>query len=340
MEYITGKYSCWLLVIGCWLLAACSSENSGESTSSQLRVMAYTAAYQEATHQMRAVSEGYMAYTPDHDIAIGLYILPQEETPTVQVIRYSSEEWHSQAKVKGGEDYRIYGYMPKKDPIASTITELANGDVRLVLSDIDAVIADDVCFVTGVKDLTGDVLQGSFAYEGKSDNNNVRILMDHLFASVKFSFSVDAQYSALRTIKLKSFRLISTAASVTATVTLRPNTEGADPVQSVSYESQTGTASSITFFESMTGEDITGEAVSNYACCFAPTLSNTLSLVSTYDVYDKAGNKIREDCAVTNRLPDLRAERGQRVTLALTIAPTYLYQLSEPDLDNPTVIVN
>ena len=38
-----------------------------------------------------------------------------------------------------------------------------------------------------------------------------------------------------------------------------------------------------------------------------------------------------------NKLRNLNTVRGQRVTLNLNIAPTYLGVLSEPDLDNPTI---
>ena len=56
-------------------------------------------------------------------------------------------------------------------------------------------------------------------------------------------------------------------------------------------------------------------------------------------VYDRKGNLIRKGCEATNKIPDLEASRGQRVQLNLTVNPTYLYVLSDPDLDNPTVKV-
>jgi hypothetical protein len=209
MKYITGKYG-WLLAIACWLLAvSCSSDSSGEqqrSTGSPLQVVPYIAAYQSNDAlSRRAVSTGYSAYTPNQDIAIGLYLLP-EETPSVKLLRYTSGAWHSQTTVANNTDYTIYGFMPKKDPISSSITQNA-GNVVLTLSNVDAVSPDDICFITGVDDLVGDLLQGQFGYKGKSDENYIRLLMDHLFASVKFNFSVDTDYSKLRTIKLKSLKL-------------------------------------------------------------------------------------------------------------------------------------
>ena len=340
MKYITGKYG-WLLAFSCWLLAvSCSSDSSGEqqrSTGSPLQVVPYIAAYQSNDAlSRRAVSTGYSAYTPNQDIAIGLYLLP-EETPSVKLLRYTSGAWHSQTTVANNKDYTIYGFMPKKDPISSNITQNSE-NVVLTLSNIDAVSPDDICFITGVKDLTGDLLQGQFGYKGKSDENYIRLLMDHLFASVKFNFSVDTDYSKLRTIKLKSLKLTTSSAPMTATITLTPNTTGAYPA-TVEYTTSVGTSTPATFFESEDGEQIP-TTTTNFVCCFASSASSTLSLVTTYDVYDSKGNLIREDCEATNKLPDLEAQRGWQVTLNLKVAPTYLYQLSEPDLDNPTITIN
>ena len=78
-----------------------------------------------------------------------------------------------------------------------------------------------------------------------------------------------------------------------------------------------------------------------------PTGITKLILTSTYDVYDRKGNLIRLNCKATNTmvLKDMLTdqtvtERGKRYTINMTIQPTYLYMLSEPDLDNPTVIIN
>jgi hypothetical protein len=348
MKYIIGKYGCWLLALGCCLLSACSSElTEVPEAGSTLRVMPFTADFQQTTLPTRTVTAGYSPFTPDYDVAIGLFVWPQTDpasaAPEDKQVLYSNGDWHSLAKVQGGSDYQIFGYMPKKETIAATISRQTNGDIQLKLSNIDAVIADDVCFVTGVKDLTGDLLQGSFSYTGKTENNDIRLLMDHLFASVRFNIAVDEDYSALRTIKLKTMTISAASASATATITLRPNTTGADPVYQVSYSEGTGTASA-TFFESTTGLPLTAAnaaEIKQHSCSFVPTLSNALTLTSTYDVYDKTGTmKIRANCSASNKLPFMSASRGECVTYDLTIKPTYLYQLSDPDLDNPTVVVN
>jgi hypothetical protein len=69
--------------------------------------------------------------------------------------------------------------------------------------------------------------------------------------------------------------------------------------------------------------------------------------VCKYDIYDTNvttghpyGNLVRENCTVTNklRLPSGMV-RGKKKILTLTVNPTYLYSLSEPDLDNPKITI-
>ena len=89
--------------------------------------------------------------------------------------------------------------------------------------------------------------------------------------------------------------------------------------------------------------------VDGYFVPFAD-VANSLVLECKYDVYDKNvtnehpdGNLVRKDCVTTNKLPAdnvIKSGTKQRTTLTLTVNPTYLYVLSDPDLDNPTVVIN
>lgn len=352
IRYITGRKSCWLLAVGCWLLAACSSDSTGESggkTGSTLRIATYTTAYEETDLQMRAVSAGFTEYVPSSEMRIGLFVIPDENPPTEAFMTanpfiFTNGYWDSHVTMEANKGYTIYGYMSKSAPTSATIAK--DGAVAtMTVTGISAVTADDICFVTGVKDGakndSGDLYQGRFNYTGKADNNYVCLLMDHLFASVKFTFAVDDTYAALRTIKLKKLELNTTVASVNATIALTANATDTDPLTSVTYTQVAGTAATAEFFNSTEGLPLSkkseGKTVISDFCCFAPILNNELTLKTTYDVYDRHNNLIRKDCVATNKLPHVNTGRGQSVTLNLTINPTYLYQLSEPDLDNPTI---
>ena len=65
----------------------------------------------------------------------------------------------------------------------------------------------------------------------------------------------------------------------------------------------------------------------------------TFKLITEYDVYDKKGNKTRSAATAINcyttGITDII--RGTSYDVHITVEPTYLYQLSDGDLDNPTL---
>jgi hypothetical protein len=150
---------------------------------------------------------------------------------------------------------------------------------------------------------------------------------------------VDATYAELRTIKLKSMTLSTNISSVNATISLTHNTTGTSPVSGVTYTTS-GTSDAAVLFDNDEGVALDKTTATVIDGCFTPTLSGNLTLTTSYDVYDRYGNLVRANCTATNKLPILEATRGQRLQLNLTVSPTYLYVLSDPDLDNPTIKIS
>ena len=163
--------------------------------------------------------------------------------------------------------------------------------------------------------------------------------MDHLYAAAQFRLKIDAEYAALRTIKLKTMTLSTDKGSVNAVISLTHNTTGVSPVSSVAYTAS-GSSDAVVVFDDDQGIalDVTTPLAIN--ACFAPTLSANLTMITTYDVYDSKGNLIRQNCTATNKLPNLEASRGQRVQVNMLVNPTYLNVLSDPDLVNPTITID
>jgi archaellin len=166
---------------------------------------------------------------------------------------------------------------------------------------------------------------------------------------------VHADYAALRTIKLKSLQLDTqageqkTTKKTTITIKLKANDGSASPIEEEELTfTPTGEAidGGLEFWSSTYGEQLTTD-FKPFIGHFMPSGITRLSLTSIYDVYDTKGNLIRQNCKVTNSvlLSELftgqsETERGKRYTINMTIQPTYLGMLSEPDLYNPTVVVN
>ena len=222
--------------------------------------------------------------------------------------------------------------------MTSTLTKSTADAATLAIEGIKPVTTDDVCIITGVEDANVGLKEGQFSWYTPvgADTYYIYFLMDHLYAAVLFSMKIDTDYANLRTIKLKKMELSTNKGSVKATISLKHNTTGASPVTGVTY-TPSGSSYTAEIFSSEEGTalDKTTPLVIN--SCFAPTLSNNLTLVTTYDVYDSKDNLIRQNCTATNKLPNLDATRGQRVQVNMVVNPTYLYVLSEPDLDNPTI---
>ena len=160
-----------------------------------------------------------------------------------------------------------------------------------------------------------------------------------------FLFTIDANYAQLRTIKLKSLTLRTTQAkqldldvSIDAT-----KTEGS-PIGAIvpTVTTTAATATSLNLFTNDSGKDITTIVANDIkTACFLPDYSSGMSIECVYDVYDKANKNLGERTSVnTLSAPLFSVQRGDKLTLTLNVAPTYIYQLSDADLDNPTIKIN
>ena len=344
------KYIDILLIAVAVLLNACSSGDSGEQpdptddkpVQKEIQVMTYASHFAETALSRRAAPTGFSAYTPDKTTNMGIYMLLPADwtTPKEEKIIYTNK-WHAFFEVTPDDDYTVYGYMPKTGDMSSTLTKTVADAATLTISNIKPITTDDICIITGVEASDEGLKEGQFSWSWPigDDNYKIYILMDHLYAAALFRLKIDAEYASLRTIKLKTMTLSTDNGSVNATISLTHNGTGASPISNVVFAAS-GSSDAVLVFNSDTGTALDKDTPVDINACFAPTLSNNLTIVTTYDVYDRKGNLIRENSTATNKLPDLAAVRGQKVQVNLTVNPTYLYVLSEPDLDNPTIKIN
>lgn len=289
----------------------------------------------------------------------------------------SEISWNSAIYVKNSKRYEMFGYIPADAAESSSVTNTSYLKASLTLNNLKPLSDKPVCLITGAIVACNDSLsptdylsRGSYYYhpifdESNGDNQRygVRLLADHLYASVKFNIFINKDYNARRTIKLKKMELTTEEwkATVNASVTLYKSrytdipftfdaTNSGTDVDSVEVfkdddgqEIKTATA-----YEAMSDEEKADYITINPGY-FGAWLYDDLYLVSTYDVYDKKGNLIRKDCTAKNRLTsklvrtvsdkEVPIKPGERVTINLTVNPTYLYVLSDPELDNPQVTI-
>lgn len=266
------------------------------------------------------------------------------------------------------DNYQLYGYMPYNaaDVTIEPNTTYADG-ATLHFTGMNIITTKDVCVMVGAKHATdydettdeytlggGKLQTGNFdchMNNGEGLKNYLFLLFDHLYASISFRFRVDGIYARMRTIHLKKLELTAYSdkecnspkiKEQDATVVLQKTTDGSSPIQSITFTETSGSpyVENETFFEG----DVELNSVDwSEAVAYVPYTESYYKLRSTYDVYDRKGNLIRHDCVAENTLNPFKIfnvtemHRGKQYVLKLKIAPTYLYQLSDPDLDNPTL---
>lgn len=249
-------------------------------------------------------------------------------------------------------------------------SKYADGAI-LTLRGLNSVMTQDLCVIVGAKhgkkenesvvpDTDGKMVVGDFMCNirpGSDANPNyVFLLFDHLCSALRFRFHVDAKYAELRTIKLKRLDLsaysneacTTPAKKCNATITLQKTLDGTSPIVSVGFTQSGDGDSNNSYKEKIyeytgngNGEELPSddEQYTDHLG-FALVINdiNYYMLHSIYDVYDRKGNLIRENCEAKNKI-NIGMVRGKIYTLKLTVMPTYLYVLSEPDLDNPTITI-
>ena len=321
---------------------------------------------------------GYEAYEGGKQ-PIGIAFTQDTKEPMMGSFFFSSGKWRTDVEEIKAETYYLYGYIPHLPAIHYTLTDIDPGTggandkystgAIMTLENVPSVMSSDLCVAIGAKEGTDKetvegLRRGAFAFAAQPTSNVepknfVFLLFDHLYAAIRVKMRVHGDYATMRTIKLKSLQMSTKAGDTmskdhnTITITLQANDGSASPIQSISYE-QTGEVigsgedKGLEFWKSETsaGQELT-TSYQTFIGHFMPSGITTMILTSIYDVYDTKGNKIRENCSATNTLvlkelltEQTVTERGKRYTINMTIQPTYLYVLSEPDLDNPTVVVN
>ncbi len=306
---------------------------------------------------LNAQIEGYLATTGNAAPEVGVFSFTDAGEPKVRT-------WTTRMQVDNDGDYFFYGVLPKEGlstvSIAPYNNDYANGAV-LTIHDVEAITANDLCVIVGVKGandatkpITDDALGmdtrlGEFGirFEREDDQKYAYLLADHIFCGLNFKMSIVEEYSKLRTIKVKRVELLpveeNAVKTVNAVVTL---------VAGQGNPLATANGGSIDISTASLGmptkparllDDDREEPVTltttpvRFRGCFAPGMVQKFKLRTRYDVYDRKGYLVRADQVSENTItPNNTMSAGQQFTYDIVVSPTYLYSLSEQDLDSPT----
>ena len=339
------KNMIWLFLLAALVLAACSedSEQQGGAREEVLRLTAVT----------RTPSEAIVNAGEDQS-PIQIYLMSGLKKTDGNFVY--SDGWSSTIGVKETNNF-IFGFSPATaaagniSPITADATDYSAG-AKITLNNLHAVGADDICVVVGVKNSTNpnDTPDfGVFEFTKGTGDNSVCLLLDHLFSAIDFKIKIGPKYNELRDIYLKKMELKSALSISQAVVTLTANTTNTNPITVEYTQDATASQSNVVYdygtdATTTKGLKLTADGTPFISYCAPLTgIVEKLTLVCTYDVYNKKGTRVRENCTAENSLSaisGLTLERRTKNTITLTVEPSYLYQLSEDELDNPTVKLN
>jgi len=368
------------------MLTACSEESVQDmQPNHELRL--YLGA-QHFTPETRTLPAGFEAYpyTTPSDVQIQGYLTTDESgaepfqgvfSPTASGL----PRWTSRMKINEAKsNYYFYGFLPKRAGNTASIAlntslTLPAGEnsykhgATLTINGLSAISADDVCVVVGVKayntsaaatdtppaitdanplaDMTNR--WGKFDVSIDDDVTNVYLLVDHIYSRLVFNLKVDAEYSRLRTIKVKRMTLMSgdNASNVVKTVKAEvrigatdgtQNPISGDDAHKILLSTQT-LGQPEPPVELLTTPLVLTTTKQSVQAFFAASSIERFILETTYDVYDATGTVlIREDQTAQNifSVSGQALESGQQSSFIITVDPTYLYVLADPDLDSPT----
>ncbi len=287
-------------------------------------------------------------------------------------------DWQSNITITDAgldNNYLIYGFMPidAENVSISLLSPNTNykAGATMSIKGLKVLTQTDPCVIVGVgkqETSTPDVTLkwGTFDFtfkEGTSDvTDYMSILLDHIYSRYHFKVKIDADYAQLRTIRITKMTLEAlnndgqTLGSVNARVNIQANTTNSNPLSGVTFSRNVG-ARMVTLFDkttttntSYTNGIVLDKNTSDFqeaGFCLAPGDQCIFRLTTEYEVYDRDNKLIRtnkvsntfntanfKDKKITNTAP------GLEHTIQIIVNPTYLYVLSDSDLDNPPFDIN
>lgn len=371
-----------LCMSAAWLFYSCSDDSGTteqivhEQNVRELHVVLGSQQYEDVTPSTRTtLPTGYEEY--NYSTALvpitqiqGYMTIPAninvdagEERFLPCLFSYSDTEdnWTSRIALED-QTYYFYGFMPREDiggsvSIAAYGTgdgNYANGAV-LTFDHLNAVTSKDLCIVVGMKGYRKGVNNltvptdmsdrlGQFDYNPSSEGDNLYLLVDHIYSGLEFQMKVNSKYDELRTIKIKSIKLMAdngenSVETIKTKVTVQAGSATPMSVETVgSYQRGSGNGNAAVLYESDNSEGkVLTTAYQSFLACLWPNVNHKFVLETKYDVYDKKGNRVREDQTARNAITLQHSiPVGTKYIVNIEVTPTFLYVLSDADLDNPT----
>lgn len=259
------------------------------------------------------------------------------------------------------QTYNVYGYMPHNGEANSIKPDLGSeanpSTFAMKWTGQPTFATKPVLASVGAAKSNGSsssVADGSFEVDvdqvGKEEKINFR--MNHLLAKLNLQFYLPKPYADKRKIKVTQVTL-SGGQSVANRydITCSYDANGAltttyAPMQGASTSGNTYPYKNVDGLPLTTGKQLFGTYY------FVPDAvncsSNLMTLTVTYNVYDKNDNLTREHQTATNARIALHkvnnvaqaTQVAHAYTVSVQVVPSYLYVLSDGDMQNPYIVLN
>ena len=353
------------------LLEACSGDSTSDSRpdySSSDRVVRLSAGARQyhvddaemasapgLTRTVTFPSSDWTSITPSDNMLV--FIAKDKENASqsdvLSRLFYSmTTDWQSNITITDAgldNNYLIYGFMPidAENVSISLLSPNTNykAGATMTIKGLKVLTQTDPCVIVGVgrqETSTSDVTLkwGTFDFTFKEGTSDVidymSILLDHIYSRYHFQVKIDADYAQLRTIKITKMTLEALSNDGTQTARLVTLFDKA-------------TTTNTDYNEGIV-LDKTKTDFQEAGFCLAPGDQRWFRLTTVYEVYnrsDKENKLIRTNTVInTFNTANFKEKKitntnpGLKHTIQIIVNPTYLYVLSDSDLDNPTFDIN
>ena len=353
------------------ILFSCQKEDLTDNNR-KVTILPVISSSVETTVQTRALA-GYSEFTVDKQALAANAIAfnaQTDERVTAQdkqgIFAPLSEGWRSTVEVEPSYKYNLYTYS-RNMPTATTPT-FAYGSASNV-----SLTFNGLYLITETDPLAGvaaagaslpannvapanypELTKGSFSLgtipAAAQDGSTFKafLALDHLYSKVTLSFRIDQTYSNLREVRIKDVQIKIDQGTLTGNhkytffdqqLTLAtPATIGGGTLSIDLFDGTNATAQPNENEDFITLTTELREFGHYYFLPISPTPAMYLEV--TYDIYDLKGKPVRENQTAQNKnlfaaisYNGGTAAAGTNYKVNVLVSPTYLYQLSDDDLE-------
>lgn len=353
----------------CW---SCQEEELDMSVPLSLSVLQ---ADQVEVQTRSVTAEGFSAFPTEEttDYEIGIYCPPTRYS-TRGTFSYSEGKWvTTDSRLDAGKTFQIYGFMPIAAVSSSSMKNVgasapAGSKPTLHLEGVKAFPEQDIFVVVGAgfagtETLAAETPQlGKFSFTGRTtvEENRIFLMMQRITSQIEFRFAIgndrvaktdvrydEMNYAGIRKIKLKKVELSvgGYSQSFSIDVALNPNETSENPIFSIAGNASADASVQKTLMEKSEGEELWLPSENWVSAGSFPIIAQNsapvFTMKVTYDVYHaKTDALIRKDCTAQNKWTMAKFGYGKIYQVGVVVKPTYLYQLSDDDLNNPGITIN